>query len=83
MLLPYSKETLYCYGPQRTFGGDAREAAFLLGGIGTGNISLGARGDFRDWEIFNRPGKGNNLPYSFFAIWTKRPDGTAHAKVLE
>lgn len=46
----------------------AREAAFLLGGIGTGNVSVGARGEFRDWEIFNWPGKGNYLPFAFFAL---------------
>ena len=40
----------------------------LLGGIGTGNISVGARGELRDWEIFNSPRKGNYLPYTFFAI---------------
>ena len=64
----YTKEQLYSMGPQRTFNNDAREAAFLLGGIGTGNISVGARGELRDWEIFNSPGKGNYLPYTFFAI---------------
>ena len=32
--------------------------AFPLGGIGTGSISLGGRGQLRDWEIFNRPDKG-------------------------
>ena len=29
-----------------------------LGGIGTGTVSLGGRGDLRDWEIMNRPAKG-------------------------
>jgi len=33
---------------------------FLLGGIGTGSISLEGRGSLTDWEIFNRPSKGNN-----------------------
>jgi uncharacterized protein (DUF608 family) len=32
--------------------------AFPLGGIGTGSISLGGRGQLRDWEIYNRPDKG-------------------------
>jgi uncharacterized protein (DUF608 family) len=32
--------------------------ALPLGGIGTGTISLGGRGDLRDWEIMNRPAKG-------------------------
>jgi hypothetical protein len=36
----YSKEELYYMGPQRVFKRDAGEAAFPLGGIGTGNISI-------------------------------------------
>jgi len=70
-------------GPQRTFSGDAREAAFLLGGIGTGNVSVGARGELRDWEIFNRPGKGTHLPYTFFSVWAKEEEGSPVVKVLE
>ncbi len=46
-------EMLYSTGYKRTFKSDANEVAFLLGGIGTGNVSIGARGEFRDWEIFN------------------------------
>ena len=52
----------------RTFQASAPALAFPLGGIGTGNVSLGARGELRDWEIFNRPGKGVELPYTFFAL---------------
>ena len=29
-----------------------------LGGIGTGTVSLGGRGDLRDWEIMNRGALG-------------------------
>ena len=32
--------------------------ALPLGGIGTGTVSLGGRGDLRDWEIMNRAAKG-------------------------
>ncbi len=43
-----------------------------LGGIGTGCIGLGGRGDLRDWEIMNRPAKGFKPPARhtapFFAI---------------
>ncbi|MCC6804062.1 MAG: hypothetical protein IT319_14365 [Anaerolineae bacterium] len=58
-------------------------AAFPLGGIGTGNVSVGARGDLRDWEIFNSPAKGNILPNTFFAIRVKSPDGEPIVRVLE
>ncbi|MEM2981154.1 MAG: GH116 family glycosyl-hydrolase, partial [Thermoproteota archaeon] len=50
------------------------QIAFPIGGIGTGTVSLGGRGNLRDWEIFNRPGKGKNLPYTFFSIWFKKGD---------
>lgn len=79
----YSKEELYSKGKTRSFNADASEAAFLLGGIGTGNFSIGARGELRDWEIFNRPGKGNRLPYTFFSIWAKSKDQASVTKVLE
>ena len=53
--------------------------ALPLGGIGTGTVSLGGRGELRDWEIMNKPGigygtvtKGNNAP--FFSIFMK-PEG--------
>ncbi len=32
--------------------------ALPLGGIGTGTVSLGGRGNLRDWELANRPAKG-------------------------
>ncbi len=68
---------------QRVFPHTAREAAFLLGGIGTGNFSVGARGELRDWEIWNRPDKGFHLPNSFFAVRVKQQDGPVAARVLE
>ncbi|WP_215222753.1 GH116 family glycosyl-hydrolase [Echinicola shivajiensis] len=50
--------------------------ALPLGGIGTGTFSIGGRGELRDWEIMNIPGKGfstvtkgNDAP--FFAIYYK------------
>ena len=53
--------------------------ALPLGGIGTGTVSLGGRGELRDWEIMNKPGKGfstltdgNQAP--FFAVYV-RPEG--------
>jgi uncharacterized protein (DUF608 family) len=57
--------------------------AFPLGGIGTGTISLGGRGQLRDWEIFNRPDKGNSPQYAFAAIWAKAEGKDSVARVLE
>jgi len=66
----------------RSYANDAPFAAFPLGGIGAGTISLGARGDLRDFEIFNHPDKGNKLPFSFFAIRSDQ-NGAVDARILE
>nr|WP_314844480.1 GH116 family glycosyl hydrolase [uncultured Microbacterium sp.] len=57
--------------------------AFPLGGIGTGNVSIGARGELRDWELENLPDKGRRNPHSFFAIHAAPGDGPAVTRVLE
>ena len=64
-----------------------REIALPLGGIGTGTVSLGGRGELRDWEIMNVPGKGfstvkkgNNTP--FVAIYVKPKNGEAITSML-
>ena len=59
------------------------QIAFPLGGIGTGSISLGGRGQLRDWEIFNRPDKGRAPSYAFASIWAKAGSGAPVARVLE
>jgi non-lysosomal glucosylceramidase len=58
-------------------------AAFPLGGVGTGNVSLGSRGNLCDWEIFNSANKGFNLPNTFFAIRVEQAGQTPIARVLE
>jgi uncharacterized protein (DUF608 family) len=57
--------------------------AFPLGGIGTGTVSLGGRGQLRDWEIFNRPDKGNTPDYCFASIWAQAKGRKPVARVLE
>lgn len=79
----YAESELHSDGGRQRYPRTAREAAFPLGGIGTGNVSIGARGELRDWEIFNWPGKKNFLPFSFFAIWARRGDEPPVAKILE
>lgn len=61
----------------------SQATAFPLGGIGTGNVSIGARGELRDWEFENLPDKGRRNPYSFFAIHAAPEGGAAVTRVLE
>jgi non-lysosomal glucosylceramidase len=81
---PYSTQELMRLGGQRVFEGPAlAEIAFPLGGIGTGTVSLGGRGNLRDWEIFNRPGNGVDLPFTFFALYCAPEKGEPVVRVLE
>lgn len=57
--------------------------AFPLGGVGAGSLSLGGRGQLRDWEIFNRPDKGNSPNYAFPSIWVRSGNAKPIARVLE
>lgn len=67
---------------QNIYDSSATQAEFLLGGIGTGNVSVGARGELKSWQIFNEPGADNIIPYTFFAIRTEQ-DGKVDARILE
>src|SRR5690349_1738080 len=69
--------------PSETFDATYTVTAFPLGGIGTGNVSLGVRGELRDWEIFNQPAKGKVLPLSFFTIRAKTAGHEPVMRVLE
>jgi len=66
--------------------------ALPLGGIGTGSVSLGGRGDLRDWEIMNRPAKGflpawapyvSNLAPPVFVLYAQPDGGSAVTRALE
>jgi uncharacterized protein (DUF608 family) len=54
-----------------------------LGGIGTGSIGLGGRGNLQDWQIFNRSEIGNALEYSFPSVWVKTAGAAPFSAVLE
>ncbi len=62
--------------------------ALPLGGIGTGTVSIGGRGELRDWEIMNVPAKGfstvttgNNAP--LFAIHIEEEGENPTTTLLE
>ena len=68
----------------RTYSGrKLKMLAFPLGGIGTGSISLGGRGQFQDWEIYNRPDKGRSPDYALASLWVRSGDAKPIAHVLE
>ena len=74
VLRKYDKEHLY-------------KIALPIGGIGTGTISLGGRGNLQDWEIMSRPAKGynpgsgrNNSP--FFVLFTEA-EGRKDLRLME
>jgi uncharacterized protein (DUF608 family) len=61
--------------------------AMPVGGIGTGNISIGGNGQWKDVEMMNKPGMGfygsvspKNAPC--FMVFTQSESGEKHAKVL-
>lgn len=75
----------------RTYSGaQLRRLALPVGGIGTGTVSLGGRGDLRDWEVVNRPAKGFT-PFTgprtdvgpMLTLWAKPRGGDAMIRLIE
>src|SRR4051794_12673731 len=50
--------------PRVFTGARLSQISFPLGGVGAGSIGLGGRGQLRDWQIFNRPDRGNAPGYA-------------------
>ncbi|SDS67253.1 GH116 family glycosyl-hydrolase [Actinopolymorpha singaporensis] len=57
--------------------------ALPLGGIGTGTICLGGRGDLRDFELGNRPAKGFRPDVMFVAVRAATGNGHVETLVVE
>jgi non-lysosomal glucosylceramidase len=78
--LPTGSDIQY---PRIFTGRQLARISFPLGGIGTGGIGLGGRGNLMDWEIFNRPDVGNSPAYAFPVIWAKLGNHAPVSRVLE
>lgn len=69
--------------PRIFTGRQLKEIAFPLGGVTAGSLSLGGRGQLRDWEIFNRPNKGYSPAYAFPSIRIQTENAKPITRVLE
>ena len=54
-----------------------------VGGIGTGSVGFGGRGQFRDWELENHPSKGALSELTFLACHVKGSSTAPAARILE
>lgn len=83
-----------CFSQQNTWpvikhyeGKFIEKIAMPVGGIGTGNISIGGNGQWKDVEIMNKPGMGfygsvTPKQAPCFMVFTQNTNGEKHAKVL-
>ena len=69
--------------PRRHTGRTLARVSCPLGGIGTGGIGLGGRGNLQDWQIFNRADIGNSLEYSLPCMYVKTAGSPPYSVVLE
>ena len=60
-----------------------REISFPVGGIGAGCVGLAGNGAFVDWEIGNRPAKGQLNPFTHIAVKAFSGDRLLDARVLQ
>jgi non-lysosomal glucosylceramidase len=68
----------------RTYRGEHRVRISLpVGGIGTGSVGFGGRGQFRDWELENHPSKGARSELTFLACHVRGSTTAPAARVLE
>ncbi len=66
------------------FQGDELQSITIpAGGIGTGNLLLGGRGNIEFVEVFNRPDRQRKLEKTFFSLWVKEDGKEPVTTLLE
>ncbi len=67
------------------YSGDSlRNIAFPVGGIGTGDILIGGRGNIYELEIFGKADWDESPPYmTFFSLWFKNSKDYSGTRILE
>ena len=68
---------------RRYVGEDRVRVSLPVGGIGTGSVGFGGRGQFRDWELENHPSKGLLSELTFLACHVRGATTAPAARILE
>ena len=78
------KASLAAPARRKVYSGKALgDLAMPLGGIGTGSIAIGGRGDLREWQIFNTCNTACVVPAGFFGVRVDQGKGTPVARLLQ
>lgn len=79
------RSTIYAQekGDFQYTGNNLKSLRVPIGGIGTGDVLIGGRGNIEHIEVFNRPDRNRRLINTFFAIWVKPEGEEPVTKLLE
>ena len=64
-------------------GSDLQTIRVPVGGVGTGNLLIGGRGNIEYVEVFNRPDRLRNLEKTFFTLWMQESGKQPVTTILE
>ncbi len=64
-------------------GSELQTLRIPVGGVSTGNILVGGRGNIEHVEVFNRPNRQRRLEKTFFSLWVKEPGKEPRSTLLE
>jgi non-lysosomal glucosylceramidase len=83
-LINQCSEKTSLHDPFSYSGENLKHIAVPVGGIGTGDILIGGRGNILEMEIFGKADRDELPPYmTFFSLWAKEEGKEPVAKILE